>query len=189
MRTVKVKNKEELEMLYDGKIYGICDHCGNYLFDVLEEDYIQMTDASIIDEVTYCFRKSISRRLLRNFRMMYGVEFIFTDDYDIKKMLLNSIISSVKEYCRCVGDIDDKGDDIHLHYMKPHAQGKMLLGGHGKAEIVFLDKIGYDENGAMPDKGVSGVLVFSRQAETGSPYVYNAEELSLEEWMEIANTL
>ena len=77
-----------------------------------------------------------------------------------------------------MGEIDDNGDDICLHYMKPHAHGKMLLGGHGKAEIAFLDKIDYDENGAMPDKGVSGILVFSRQTETDSPYMYGAEELS-----------
>lgn len=50
-QTITLKNEKELVEKYDGKIYAIfCKRHSKALFDVLEEDYIEMVNKGIIDE-------------------------------------------------------------------------------------------------------------------------------------------
>lgn len=174
MRTIRVKNKAELIQKYDGKIYNIADHSENPMFDVLEEDYIQLIENKTIDPNTNAFKFPQSGVAMKLYKQQYALEVIFTDDVNIEEMAKKALINAIKEYCYKVGEIDDNNDDICLHYIDIKKDGGFWLvpekhiGRNNDSNDnlllpndlthIKITKVGYDKNGEYGK--FSGVLVW-----------------------------
>ena len=48
MRTLYFDSKQSFLLALDGKVYAVCDKEGHFLCDILEDDYITLTDANIL---------------------------------------------------------------------------------------------------------------------------------------------
>ena len=79
MRTIKVKDEDELVEKHDGKIYCICDKFGKELFDVYEDDFITLTDQGIVDSETYNFIEELNETELKQYEEQYALKVIFTN--------------------------------------------------------------------------------------------------------------
>lgn len=79
-RTISARNKEELQWKHDGMIYCIADKYGNELFDVYQDEFIEMCDAGILDEDTYQLTIDYTDEI----KEKYGLVVIFTGEEDLE---------------------------------------------------------------------------------------------------------
>lgn len=99
MNTLYFKNKKSFLNALDGKVYAICDKRGHFLCDILEDDYIRLTDANILvdldDDLDYPRIDSDSNILLKididekshaEFKEKYGVHIEITSVYNYIEM-------------------------------------------------------------------------------------------------------
>ena len=86
MKTLYFDSKQFFLQTLDGKVYAVCDKNGHFLCDILEDDYIKLTDANIIvdldDNLDYpaiggasniLLRIDVDENDLQEFKEQYGV--------------------------------------------------------------------------------------------------------------------
>ncbi len=189
MRTIRVKNRQELLKKYDGKIYAIMDVDGNHLFDVMEEEYIEMCDYSLIDPDTNHMKMRQGEDSLKRHRQKYAAEIFIADEISLADMVKKAAIAFFKDFCYKTGEIEDNNDDICLHRCKPKNACNTVWITTDHKEMAVVGWVGYDRNAEY--RQYSGVMVscklfdLDRMKDRDFIFIAEDEALTAEVWQQI----
>jgi len=86
MKTLHFESRSSFLNELDGKIYAVCDHDGHYLCDILEEDYVKLTNEGMLVDLTedmdysridaesdVVFKSDVGTKGYEDFKEKYGI--------------------------------------------------------------------------------------------------------------------